>query len=296
MRPPADPKLRVTIGDRLRAVLNGARIGAVWHEPLVHFLIAGAVIFAVFSNLPPDAGERRIVLDEPALTRLVERYVETFHRAPSSQELQGLIADAVKDQVYYREAQRLGLDRDDEIVIRRMRGKMQTLATAEAEIKQAPDAELQAMLDRDPAHYASDVETSFDQVWLGPDSPADRMAAVAAVARLNAGAAPASIGQMVALPLHFQRARVNDVSAQLGDEFAAALRDLPQSRWTGPIGSGLGLHAVRVTARFLPARPTLATVRQRVENDWRAAQIARAEDTAYAKMLAGYQVEIARPR
>ena len=272
------------------------RLRAIGREPLLHFLIAGAVIFAVFSNLPPDAGERRIVLDEPALTRLVERYVETYHRAPSPTELQGLIADTVKDQIYYREAQRLGLDRDDEIVIRRMRGKMQALATADAETKQPSDAELQAMLDRDLAHYATDVVTSFDQVSLGPDTAATRAAAAGAVERLNAGAPPASVGQMVALPLHFERASASDVSAQLGDEFAAALRDLPQRRWTGPIGSGVGLHVVRVRARTVPARPTLASVRQRVENDWRAELIARAEDTAYARMLAGYQVEIARPK
>ena len=272
------------------------RLRTIVREPLLHFLIAGAVIFAVFSNLPPDAGERRIALDEPSLTRLVERYVETYHRAPSPQELEGLIADTVKDQVYYREAQRLGLDRDDEIVIRRMRGKMQALATSEAETKQPSDGELQAMLDRDPAHYATDVVTSFDQVWLGPDAPATRAAAAGAVRRLTAGAAPASVGQMVALPLHLERASTSDVSAQLGDEFAAALRDLPQGRWTGPIGSGLGLHVVKVSARTVPTRPTLAKVRQRVENDWRAGLIARAEDQAYARMLAGYQVEIARPK
>jgi hypothetical protein len=46
----------------------------------------------------------------------------------------------------------------------------------------------------------------------------------------------------------------------------------------------------------VPTKPTLATVRQRVENDWRAGLIARAEDQAYARMLAGYQVEIARPK
>lgn len=272
------------------------RLRAIVREPLVHFLIAGAVIFAVFSSAQPDAGERRIVLDEGALTRLVERYVETYHRTPTAQELQGLIADTVKDQVYYREAQRLGLDRDDDVVIRRMRTKMQALATSDAEAKQPSDAQLQAMLDRDPAHYATDVVTTFDQVWLGPDKPEARAAAAGAVAQLNGGTAPASVGQMVALPLHFEKASTSDVSAQLGDEFASALRGLPLGRWTGPVGSGIGLHVVRVTARTVPARPTLATVRARVENDWRAGLIARAEDEAYAKMLAGYSIEIARPK
>lgn len=275
----------MTVRDRLRAVLR---------EPLVHFLAAGAVIFAVFSAAPPDPGERRIVLDEPALTRLVERYTETYHRAPSPQELQGLIDDAVADQVYYREGLRLGLDRDDDVVIRRMRTKMLALATSDAETRTPRDAELQAMLDRDPARYAEDAVTSFDQVWLGPDKRETRAAAPAALARLNHGTPPAEIGQAVALPARFDRASTSDIAAQFGDEFAVAIKDLPTGQWRGPIGSGLGLHLVRVTARVAPGKPTLATVRQRVENDWRAQAITKAEDEAYRKLLAGYQVEIAK--
>ena len=90
-------------------------------EPLVHFLLAGAMVFWVLSGRPPDLGERRIVVDQVVVGALVQRYYDSFHRIPSPDETDGLIRDYVADQVYYREALRLGLDKGDEVVVRRMR-------------------------------------------------------------------------------------------------------------------------------------------------------------------------------
>ena len=78
-------------------------------EPLVHFLIAGAAVFWVMSGRPPDLGERRIVVDEAVVTGLMQRFHDSFRRLPTTDEMDGLIRDYVADQVYYREALRLGL-------------------------------------------------------------------------------------------------------------------------------------------------------------------------------------------
>ena len=92
------------------------RVAALLREPLVHFLIAGALLFVVLAGRAPDVGERRIVVDEAVVTGLVNRYVQAFRRPPSDEELDGLIRDYVRGEVYYREALRLGLDQDDEVV------------------------------------------------------------------------------------------------------------------------------------------------------------------------------------
>ena len=102
-------------------------------EPLVHFLIAGAAVFWLLSGRAPDLGERRIVVNEAVVSGLVQRWTDTFRRPPSQDEIDGLIRDYVQDQVYYREALSLGLDQEDEVVVRRMRRKMESLAVAEAE-------------------------------------------------------------------------------------------------------------------------------------------------------------------
>ena len=267
---------------------------ALLSEPLVHFLIAGTAVFWLLSGRAPDLGERRIVVDKPVVGALVERFYGSFHRLPSPDETDGMIRDYVADQVYYREALRLGLDQGDEVVVRRMRRKLESLAVADAETKEPADAQLQALIDRDPARYSDDPRTSFAQVYLGADTPESRAAANAQLADLRAGrsvsAAPAP------LPARLEGAQSSEISGMFGDEFTLALRALPPGQWSGPIASGVGLHLVRVEARAAPIKPSLATVRQRVSNDWRAAAIARARAADYARMLRGYDVVIALPK
>ena len=275
--------------------MTGKDLAQRWlHEPLVHFLIAGAAVFWLLSGRAPDLGERRIVVDKQVVGGLVERFYGSFRRLPSQDETDGMIRDYVHDQVYYREALRLGLDQGDEVVVRRMRRKMESLAVADAETATPSDAELQALIDQDPARYSDDPRTSFDQVYLGADTPQSRMAANAQLAQLRAGKAVSAVP--APLPAHRDAASGNDISGMFGDEFTLALRRLPPGQWQGPIASGLGLHLVRVTARAAPSKPTLATVRQRVENDWRAAAIAAAQSSAYDRILKGYDVVTELPK
>ncbi len=265
-------------------------------EPIVHFILAGAVVFALMSGRAPDLGERRIVVNEAVVARLADRWTENFRRQPSPQELDGLINEYVRDQVYYREALRLGLDKDDEVVMRRMRNKMIAIATSDAEAASPSDADLQKLIDQDPARYAAEVTYSFDQLYLGADSPADRQSAAAALALLKAGRSAQQYAQPVPIPASFNQSAASEVAAQFGGEFSDALRGLPQGQWTGPVVSGLGLHLVRVTARSTPAPPSLGKVRVQVENDWHNSARQRAEDAAYRKVLANYDVVIEQPK
>lgn len=259
-------------------------------EPLVHFLIAGAAVFWLLSGRAPDLGERRIVVNQEIVAGLASRWMDTFRRPPSQDEIDGMIRDYVSDQVYYREALSLGLDREDEVVVRRMRRKMESLAVADAETAEPDDATLQALIDKDPARYSDDARTSFDQVYLGADNPQTRQAADSALARLRRG--ESVDGVPAPLPAHQDTASADVTSGSYGDEFTLALRHLPVGQWSGPVASGLGLHLVRVTARTAPQKPELAAVRQRVTNDWRAAAVAKAQSDNYARILKGYDVAI----
>jgi peptidyl-prolyl cis-trans isomerase C len=263
-------------------------------EPLVHFLIAGALVFWLLSGRAPDLGERRIVVDERVVGAVVGRFEDSFHRLPTKDETDGMIRDWVQDQVYYREALRLGLDDEDEVVVRRMRRKMEGMAVAEAETSEPSDSELQALIDRDPARYADDPRTSFEQVYLGADTAQTRAAAEAQLIRLRKGEAVG--GVPAPIPARLNDAPASETSGLFGDEFTLALHNLPQGQCSGPVASGLGLHLVRVTGRRAAQPPSLAKVRQRAENDWRAAATARAQSEAYDRILQGYDVVIEQPK
>lgn len=271
------------------------RAAAMLREPLVHFMIAGALVFAVMSGRAPDVGERRIVVNEAVVSQLVSRFVESFHRQPGANEIDGLINDYVREQVYYREALRLGLDQNDEIVMRRMRNKMIALATSETEAKSPTDAELQARLDKDPGRYAKEPQISFAQLYLGADSPAARKAAEAAISELTNGGNAQRYVQPIPIPARFDHAPGSEIAAQFGEEFTSALAHQPQGKWT-VLTSGLGLHIVRLDAMATAKPPTLDEARQQLTNDWHHAAMSKAEEDAYRKVLKGYDVVIEQPK
>ena len=271
------------------------RAAALLREPLVHFLVLGALVFVAMAGRAPDLGERRIIVDEPVVAGLVNHHVRAFRRPPTAEELDGLIRDHVRGEVYYREALRLGLDTDDEVVKKRLRNKMLAVAGAEAEAAQPSDAELQALLDADPARYAAPPRYRLEQIYLGPDAPALRAAAAAEIGRIPKGARPGIMTQPLPLPGRFDDASQTDLAEQLGDDFATALARLPVGTWMGPVVSGFGLHLVRIDQRVQPPPPRLADVRQRLENDWRSRAIRKAQDAHLQQLLDSYDVEIRRP-
>ena len=271
------------------------RAAALLREPLVHFLVLGALVFVAMAGRAPDLGERRIIVDEPVVAGLVNHHVRAFRRPPTAEELDGLIRDHVRGEVYYREALRLGLDTDDEVVKKRLRNKMLAIAGAEAEAAQPSDAELQALLDADPARYAAPPRYRLEQIYLGPDAPALRAAAAAEIGRIPKGARPGITTQPLPLPARFDDASQTDLAEQLGDDFATALARLPVGTWMGPVVSGFGLHLVRIDQRVQPPPPRLADVRQRLENDWRSSAIRKAQDAHLQQLLDSYDVEIRRP-
>jgi peptidyl-prolyl cis-trans isomerase C len=268
-------------------------------EPLVHFLIAGAAIFIVYgwSGSAVDAESRRIVVREEQVQRLASLWSQTWQRPPTSKELDGLIRDYVKEEIYYREARRLGLDEDDIVVRRRLRSKMEFLATSESENWVSSDAVLQAWLDRAPARYATDPVISFDSVFIGLDEgeEAARVNATRILAQLKSGGDPSKLGDPISLPRSMEAALLPSISRQYGEDFGSALLGLTKGEWSGPVVSGFGLHLVRINRIDISRKPLLAEVRQHVENDWRSATKQQRERRAYQLLLDSYDIDIERP-
>ncbi len=259
-------------------------------EPLLHFLIAGAALFA-FSGYygGVDASERSITLDEMQVARLADQWQQTWRRPPSPKELDGLIREYIKEEIYFREAIRLGLDADDPIIRRRLRTKMEFLATAQVENAVPTDAELTRYYAANKARYAADPAYSFDQLYYGDDEAGARRA----IALLNTGGNLPAL--LLPLPAEMEKASATDVARTFGDSFADALRTLPLSRWAGPVRSGYGWHTVRVRAVDTSKIPPLAEIAQRVGNDWRAETKTKREAAAYQTLLDGYTIRIAKP-
>ncbi len=194
-------------------------------EPLVHFLLAGLALFLFFAwrGDAVDPESRTITITEPQVERLAANWAQTWQRPPTQAEIDGLIRDHVKEEVYYREGLRMGLDQDDTIIRRRIRSKMEFLASSELENEEPDDAILQALLDKNPRAYAADARYSFDQIYLAAqEEVAARVRATQMLAELKKGADWQKLGDSISLPRSPETVDRTRIASDFGDDFAAA--------------------------------------------------------------------------
>ncbi len=271
-----------------------SKIGTWLREPLLHFMVAGMLVFLVsyWRGGGVDADSRTILITQEKVARLSASWEQIWRRAPTQSEIDGLIRDYIKEEIYYREAKRLGLDEDDTVVRRRLRSKMEFLATAQSENAVVDEATLQRWLDRFPARFATEAEISFDQIYLGENPP---IAAAPILNNIVAAGDWRKLGKAISLPQSLDGATRSDIAREFGYPFATALTNAPQSKWTGPVQSGFGFHMIRVRSIRSSAEPSLGKVRQAVENDWRVQTAKERESKAYQTLLDGYTIKIAAP-
>ena len=273
------------------------------HEPLVHFLLLGLLVFAGFKfTSRSDAGEPgKIVVNQAQVEALVNGFTRTWQRPPTNLELEGLIREYIREEVCTREALALGLDKDDSVIRRRLRQKLEFISDSVASQADPTDEALQKYLQAHAESFRAQRQFTFSQVYLDPQKHGENLTRdvneLLAQLRL-AGSRPdlSKLGDSLLLEQDYEDASVSEVSKQFGEKFAAKLVELPVGKWSGPIESGYGLHLVIVTERKDGSLPALADVRETVKRDWVNAQRSETNEKFYQALLKRYTVTIEDPR
>jgi parvulin-like peptidyl-prolyl isomerase len=273
-------------------------------EPLVHFLLLGAALFVLDAWLKPaaaPAGTTEIVVGEARIRNLVQNFRRTWQRPPTEEERDGLIEAHVREEVFYREALALGLDRDDAIIRRRLQQKVEFVSEEAAALAKPTDEELAKYLDAHADAFRIEPRATFVQVYLDPrkrgatlEADAKRLLQALNAAGHNADAARAGDGLMLLEP-RYENATQAEIARLFGAEFAAALVGQPTATWSGPIRSGYGAHLVRVESVIQGGMPALADVRPLVEREWTNAKRKELSSAFYEKLRAKYQVTVRKP-
>jgi peptidyl-prolyl cis-trans isomerase C len=286
-------------------------------EPLVQFLMIGAVLFGAYRYLQPAGStsqaqqqtqaaplgpppSREILLTLDQLTRLATVFEAQWGREPTPPELDRLVEAEVKEEILYREGLALGLDKDDEIVRRRMAQKMQFLAEDVAAAHRPTDAELKAWFNQNAKMFEEPERLSFRHLYFSPDRRRAGAHADAEKALTELKGEPQDVKFAGADPFMFQDFYRDKTSEYLGKEFgppfAAAVEKLPAGSWQGPIQSGFGWHLVFVDT-VIPARaPAFEEIEPDVKQAWLSDQKAKAVKKAYEDVRAKYTVLMPAPQ
>ena len=243
------------------------RLRRLAREPVLHFLLVGAIAFALFGRR--ESAPRVIEIDS-GLRRALRRDFERRNgTAPTAEQEDTLVRRWADEEILVREALALGLDRGDVIVRRRLLQKMEFLAE-EGPIAEPDDATLQAWLDAHAERWRAEPRVRFEHVFVGRDRHGDAAEADARalLARIEAGEDPAGLGDPFLRGRTLGPATREEIDAQLGPGFAERLSGIPDGRWSGPVPSSFGQHLVRVDERAAGGPASLADVRAAVRHDW----------------------------
>jgi PPIC-type PPIASE domain len=290
----------MTHEDLIRQPTTGGWLSRLVREPLVHFLLLGGLLFGAwyaFHDQPQISDDNRIVLDEAQVASLAASFQRTWLRLPTHEELVGLVQDRIKEEILYREALALGLDRDDQVIRRRLRQKMEFVSTDLSEPGPPSEAQLQAYLDAHSDRFRMSERLSFTQVYLKEDGQEQ---ATAVLQRL-AGHPPSQLeldqlGDASLLPATMQQADEPEIERVFGNDFAATLLAGPLGQWSGPYASPYGQHLVYVSDRLPAQEPKLSEVRTAVEREWQAEREREANARFYQALRDRYSVEVAYPK
>jgi len=265
-------------------------------EPLVHFLVIGGLIFLLYAVVsePVPAPVNTIVIGPEQIERLAKSYQATWRRPPSAEELNRLIDEAVREEVYYREALALGLDSNDTIVRRRLRQKMEFLADSGAALVEPAAGELEAYLLANQARFRRSPLLAFEQLFLGQDPDPGRSEELLKMLRSDRVADPFSLSSSTLLPQQLGLSSPETVDGVFGQGFFAQLSELPRAQWAGPVESAYGVHLARIDARVAGRLPALAEIRETVLRDWQAVKAQEIRELHYARLRANYVVAIIR--
>jgi hypothetical protein len=283
----------------------------VLREPLFHFLIAGAALFAASGFLSDrDAPQPDdIVVSAGQIDHLAARFARTWRRPPTTDELQGLVDDYVREEVAYREGLAMGLDTDDTIIRRRIRQKLDFIASDIASLAEPAAGELEEYLAAHADDFRIPPRYTFLQVYFDPNKrgescDADARSLLDALRR-DPDMDIRDLGDTTLLGYALKNLSAEDIFGMFGQEFVVALQKLDwpaadrpvpsPGPWHGPLPSGYGLHLVRLDAKSEGRLPALAEIADAVRREWENTHRNEVKERFYADLLQRYTVTIEWP-
>lgn len=274
--------------------MNVKRLMRLLREPLLHFAVIGGLIFLLYAAIagPAPAPTNVIVVGPERIVQLNQRYQAVWRRAPTKDEARLMLDDYVREEVYYREALALGLDRDDTVIRRRLRQKMEFLTDTGADVLKPKASELEAYFAANEKSYSTSPRIAFEQVFLGQNPDTATIAQTLNTLRSTPSADPSTVGERSLLPVRLDLSPPNAVDGVFGENFFNRLSPIAVGEWNGPVVSGYGVHLVRILESSPASTPPLEEQRDAVLRDWRAAKALELRELAYAKVLERYTVEI----
>lgn len=272
-------------------------------EPLLHFLLLGIVLFGAYGVLQPAPEEESgrpltVELTADDLRQLAVMWLAQGRPAPTPEQMRHLVDQKVTEEILAREAVALGLDRDDQIIKRRLAQKMDFLLADLAALDPPTEDELRAWFALNGERFALPPHLSFRHLYFSFDRHGERTREAAADALGRVAGLSPEAPQLVSIadPFMFRNtygdATPDQMAKEFGPGFAEALFRLPPGSWQGPIESGYGWHLIWIDSVESGRIPDFEEVKPRVMEAWLDERYGEIKRRAFDEMRSRYTIVV----
>ena len=273
-----------------------SKLSTLLREPLFHFLLIGAAIFLLFSqmNTTEDENDKQIIITKEKIESLENAWIKAKGRQPSAEEMEQQLEYDIHEQVLYREAMAMGLDKDDMIIRRRLSQKMKYLFDDLSVFDKPSEAELKKFVSEHPSKFTKPATISFSQIYLDPREHGESLEVNAKnlLAELRTTLIKDNIGfgDRSLLPYDFTNERRSDIDSMFGKVFTSQAFSSPTNAWQGPFESAYGMHLIYIHKRTKDRLPPLSEIRERAEREWISFKQREANKIFYQSLHQQYKI------
>ncbi len=265
-------------------------------EPFFHFIGIGIVLFLLYGLVNKQTDSKNtILINDFDINKILVGWEMQWKRPPTEKELQNLIAQNIKQEIFYQEALKMNLDHNDEIIKRRLAQKMQFLSDDIASIKEPTEKELQKYYQEHADKYLTSPSYSLYQIAFTPDKRSDNYKDAAATLKQFPEATFDEMknwGDKLPFSYNFTNITSNELALQLGSKFSNGLVEQEMNKWIGPIPSGFGYHLVYITKKTDPNLPEFNMRKNDVIRDFEYDKQQEINELIYKELKKKYNIEI----
>ena len=265
-------------------------------EPFFHFIVFGIALFLLYGLVNDNTNSKdTIIINDFDVSTLISKWEMQWKRQPTEQELQNLIAQNIKQEVFYQEALKMNLDHNDEIIKRRLSQKMQFLSNDIASMIEPTVEGLKAYYQQNSDTYLTPTSYSLYQITFSPDKRKNNYKDAEETLQQFPNATfeeMKSWGDSLPFNYFFENIDANALGLQLGSKFSTALETREINKWVGPIPSGFGYHLVYITKKTAPKLPEFESIKDHIIRDYEYDKQKEVDESIYRELKKKYEIDI----
>lgn len=255
------------------------KLNKLMNKPVIRFFFIGSIMYLIYVfiiqlNSNTQNQDNTITITSGEIMSLEEKWTSRFKRSATELEMQSLVEQHIEETILFKEAVKMGLNKNDDVIRQRMAQKLQFLSDDLIRPEPPSDDELRDFFYKNTNSYKPADRVTITQIYLDPKKRGDKISddAKKLLTKLNKIGSPESnfsaYGDTFNLQSYFLQRSKSELSMLFQGEFAKFAFLSEPNKWQGPVNSGYGMHIIYIHEKQIGITPEFEEIKDRIREDW----------------------------